>query len=88
MVFENQKLVFKADIVAETDDVIYLEGVYVSSEYRGQNVGSSCMAKLGAKLLSRVENICLLSNLEFKGAHRCFEKAGFSSDDECTTIFV
>jgi len=88
VVFEDQKLVFKADIVAETDDVIYLEGVYVSPEYRGQNVGSKCMAKLSSKLLSRVENICLLSNLEFKAAHRCFEKAGFSSTDECTTIFV
>lgn len=88
VVFEDHKLVFKADIVAETDDVIYLEGVYVSPEYRGRNIGSKCMSKLGANLLSRVENICLLSNLEFKAAHRCFEKAGFSSTDQCTTIFV
>ncbi|MDH3494368.1 MAG: GNAT family N-acetyltransferase [Acidobacteriota bacterium] len=88
VVFENNKLVFKADIAAETDDVIYLEGVYVSPEYRGRSVGSTCMSRLGSMLLSKVENICLLTNLEFKAAHRCFEKAGFNSTDECTTIFV
>ncbi len=88
VVFENNKLVFKADIVAETDDVIYLEGVYVSPEYRGQGVAASCLSKLNTSLLQRVENICLLSNLKFKSAHRCFEKAGFISNDSCKTIFV
>lgn len=88
VVFEDGKLVFKADIVAETDDVIYLEGIYVSEEYRGRGIGSSCLAKLSAKLVSRVDNICMLSNVEFKGAHKAFEKAGYKSTDECITLFV
>ncbi len=88
VVFEDGKLVFKADIVAETDDVIYLEGVYVSKEYRGKGIGSQCLSRLSTMLLSKADNICMLSNLEFKGAHRSFEKAGYKSTDECTTIFV
>lgn len=88
VVFEDGKLVFKADIVAETDNVIYLEGVYVAEDFRGQGVGSKCLSKLNSILLRRAENICLLSNLEFESAHRCFEKAGFSSTDSCTTLFV
>ena len=88
VVFENGKLVFKADIVAETLDVIYLEGIYVAPEYRGNGVGSSCLSKLGLQLLDRVENICLLSNVEFKGAHRSFAKAGFKNTDCTQTIFV
>ncbi len=88
VVFENGKLVFKADIVAETDDVIYLEGIYVAPEYRNQNVGSSCLSKLSLEFLERVENICMISNLKFKAAHRSYEKAGYSSNDNCTTIFV
>lgn len=88
VVFENGKLIFKADIVAETDNVIYLEGIYVSPEYRGQNVGSSCLAKLSLELLNRVEHICLLSNVEFKNAHASFIKAGFRNTDHCQTIFV
>jgi hypothetical protein len=87
-VFENDKLVFKADIIAETDEVIYLEGVYVGEEYRGKGVGPKCLAALTAKLLDRVSNICLLSNVDFKHAHRSFEKAGYKSTDKCVTLFV
>ena len=88
VVFENGKLVFKADIVAETSDVIYLEGIYVAPEYRGKDIGSDCLSKLGLELMGRVENVCLLSNIEFKGAHRSFVKAGFKNTDCCQTIFV
>lgn len=88
VVFENDKLVFKADVVAETSDAAYLEGIYVAPEYRGKSVGSSCLAQLGLQLLERTENVCLLSNAEFKSAHRSFEKAGFKNTDSCQTIFV
>jgi uncharacterized protein len=88
VVFEGDKLVFKADIVAETDDVIYLEGIYVSPDYRGQGVGSSCLSKLSLDLLNRVEHICLLSNVDFKGAHKSYLKAGYKNTDSSTTMFV
>lgn len=88
VVFDNGKLVFKADIIAETSDVVYLEGIYVAPEYRGQGVASSCLSALSLELLNRVQNICLLSNVEFKHAHRSFLKAGFKNTDCCQTIFV
>lgn len=88
VVFENGKLVFKADIVAETTEVAYLEGIYVAPEYRSQGVGSSCLSNLGLQLMERVENVCLLSNVEFKSAHKSFAKAGFVNSDRCQTIFV
>ena len=88
VVFDNGKLVFKADIVAETEDVIYLEGIYVAPEHRGQGIASSCLSKLSRKLVSRVQNICLLSNIEFKNAHRSFLKAGYKNTDRSQTIFV
>ena len=88
VVFENGKLIFKADIIAETSDVIYLEGIYVASEYRGQGVGSSCLAKLSLDLLGRVENICFLSNVEFTNAHQSYYTAGYKNTDSCITLFV
>lgn len=88
VVFENNKLVFKADIIAETTEVAYLEGIYVAPERRGQGIGSDCLAKLSLDLLNRVENICLLSNVEFKNAHQSYFKAGYKNTDCCTTIFV
>ena len=88
VVFENGKLIFKADIVAETAEVAYLEGIYVAPESRGKGIGASCLSKLGVQLLERVENVCLLSNVEMKIAHRSFAKAGFKNTDCCQTIFV
>jgi GNAT superfamily N-acetyltransferase len=88
VVFDGDKLVFKADIVAETDAVAYLEGVYVGPEYRGKGTGSKCLSALCLKLLNKVQNVCLLSNVEFKAAHRSFLKAGMRQTDACTTLFV
>jgi hypothetical protein len=88
VVVEDGKLLFKADIVAETSDVIYLEGIYVAPELRGQGVGSACLAQLTLGLLKRVQNVCLLSNIMFIEAHLSYLKAGFRNTDNCTTIFV
>lgn len=88
VIFEKGKLVFKADVIAETAETAYLEGVYVAPERRGQGLGSKCLAAVTVELLSRVNNVCLLSNRNLHSAHRTFEKAGFRSADECTTLFV
>lgn len=88
VVTDGDEVVFKADIIAETAEVIYLEGVWVNERYRGQGIGSECLAVLTLELLSRAAHVCMLSNVEFKGAHRSFEKAGYKNTDHCTTLFV
>lgn len=88
VVVEEGKLIFKADIVAETKETVYLEGVYVSPEFRGQGIGSGCLAELTLDILRRVPNVCLLSNINFIDAHLSYIRAGFRNTDFCTTIFV
>ena len=88
IVTQGDRLLFKADIIAKTDNTIYLEGVYVAPEDRGKGIGSECLASLTLKLLDRVEHISMLSNIEFPSAHRSFIKAGYRQTDHCTTLFV
>ncbi|MBK7933568.1 MAG: GNAT family N-acetyltransferase [Acidobacteria bacterium] len=88
VVFDGDNLVFKADIIAETSECIYLEGVYVGEEYRGQGIGSTCLSNLTLDLLGRTSNICMLSNVDFESAHKSYAKAGFKKTDECVTLFV
>jgi uncharacterized protein len=88
VVTEGDKVIFKADIIAETDSVIYLEGIWVAPEHRGNGFGSRCLSALSLELLNRVEHISLLSNVTMNSAHRSFAKAGFRRTDECTTLFV
>jgi len=85
---DGDKLVFKADIVAQTDETAYLEGIYTAPEYRGHGVAPRCLANLTVELMSRVSNVCMLSNVKFDAAHRSFEKAGYRSSDACTTLIV
>jgi GNAT superfamily N-acetyltransferase len=88
VVFEGEKLVFKADVIAETTETAYLEGIYVAPEHRGQGIGSMCLSELTLNLLNRVENVCLLSNVDFESAHKSYLKAGYKATDHCTTLFV
>lgn len=88
VVVENEKLLFKADIIAETSDIIYLEGIYVAPGYRGRGMGPRCLSKLSADLLKRAPNISLLSNITFTGSHRSYLKAGFRQTGACVTLFV
>ena len=85
---ENGKLVFKVDVMSETEDTVYLEGFYVAEEYRGREIGAKCLAKVSLELLDRVEHICGLSNAEFKSVHRSLGKAGYKNTDFCYTLFV
>jgi hypothetical protein len=86
-VFDNGRLIFKADIIAESDGIVYLEGVYVAPEMRGQGVGPACLSRLNQILLGRAEKVCMLSNEAFGNAHRSFQKAGYRITGRCTTLF-
>jgi GNAT superfamily N-acetyltransferase len=88
VVFEGETLVFKADVVAETPEVIYLEGIYVDSRKRGRGIAARCLSRLSRTLLEKVKYVCLLSNVESREAHRAYARAGFKSKDSCVTIFV
>lgn len=88
VVMDGDELIFKADIIAETPECIYLEGIYVSEKHRGKGIGSRCLASLTLDLLDRASNICMLSNVQMTNAHRSFMKAGYKRSDECVTLFV
>lgn len=88
VVFEDDKLVFKADIIAQTAEVKYLEGIYVNAENRGQGIAANCLSQLSRVLLEEARYVCLLSNIDFQQAHYAYRRAGFKSKDSCVTMFV
>ena len=88
VLIENGSLVFKADIVADTPDAIYLEGIYVNPEKRGQGYGLSCLKELSRSLLERTGSICLLVNERNRKAHIFYRRAGFRFRSRYTTIFI
>jgi predicted GNAT family acetyltransferase len=88
VLIEEDKLIFKADIISDTPEVVYLEGVYVHPEYRRQGHGSKCLTQLTRGLLNQTRSISLLVNQERQQAMEFFKKLGFVSRGLYDTIFL
>ena len=58
---EDNWLIFKADVVSQTPDATYLEGIYVNPEERGQGYGFQCLTQLCSIL--QQSSRCLLTAL-------------------------
>jgi uncharacterized protein len=82
------RLIFKADVVAETPEVVYLEGVYVDPLERGKRYGLRCLSQLCRGLLGRTQAICLLVNQSNLRAQEFYWRAGFATQSRYSTIFL
>jgi predicted GNAT family acetyltransferase len=85
---QDDRLVFKADIVAETPEVAYLEGVHVHAEERRKGYGLRCLTSLSSILLERCDSICLTINEKNKNALTFYEKAGYQFHSHYETIYL
>jgi uncharacterized protein len=85
---ENGKLLFKADIIADTPQVVYLEGIYVEPDERGKGYGSMCLAQLGRTLLRRTGSVCLTLNATKEKTKNFYTKAGFALRSYYDTIYL
>jgi predicted GNAT family acetyltransferase len=81
-------LIFKADIQSETQDITYLEGVWVNPQLRGRDVGLTCLKQLEQTLLERTSSVCLLVNEQNQEAQTFYRRAGYSLHAHYDTIFL
>lgn len=85
---EDGRIIFKADVISETPEVAFLEGVYVHPEARGRGYGFLCMAQLGRNLLlSRVSSICLVVNQTNTRAQALYNKSGYRLHSHYRTVY-
>jgi len=85
---EGGELIFKAEVISDTPEVVYLEGIWVNPRVRGQHVGLRCLSKLARNLLSHTLSLCLFVNAENRDAHKFYRKAGYKLRGVYDTIFV
>jgi predicted GNAT family acetyltransferase len=79
---------FKAEVVSQTPQVAYLEGVWVNPANRSQGLGTTCVLQLSKHLLSRSESVCLFVNADNTSAIRFYERLGFKDRESFDTIFA
>lgn len=82
------RLIFKADIFAETPEMTYLEGINVHAMERGHGYGTRCLAQLGQILLQRSQSICLLTNERREKLAEFYTKAGYQFRGVYDTIYL
>jgi len=80
--------IFKADIVGDTPEAIYLEGIHVAPEERLKGHGKRCLAHLSSRLLRRTKTICLTVNQRKADTVKFYVKAGFDFHSEYQTIYL
>ncbi len=85
---QGDRLIFKADVVAETPQVAYLEGVHIHAEERRKGYGLRCLANLSSMLLERTESISLTVNEKNKTAVKFYERAGYEFHSHYETIYM
>jgi Predicted acetyltransferase len=78
VLIKNGRLVFKTDIIADTPEAAYIEGVYVSPEERGKGIGRSCVNALGRVLLQHTKAIYLFVEQENTRTRSFYMNLGFS----------
>jgi predicted GNAT family acetyltransferase len=82
------RLDFKADVMAETPEAVYLEGIYVRPAARRAGLGRRCMMRLSRELLARSRAVCLLVNERNAEAQSFYRKIGFRFRGLYETIYL
>ena len=85
---DEGRLMFKAEVITDTQDVVYLEGVWVDPAERGKGYGLRCMSQLSRSLLMNTNAVCLLVNEKFQAAQLLYKKAGYKLIGYYDTIFL
>jgi ribosomal protein S18 acetylase RimI-like enzyme len=84
----NGLLVFKADVISKTPEVIYLEGIWLREDCRNKNLGKRLMSELLRRLLENTKSVCLLVNETNEWAQGFYRKCGFNFRATYETIFL
>ena len=87
-IVEDDRLVFKADVITDLPGVTYLEGVYVSPERRGNGFGTRCVRQLTNILLNRSKSVCVLVREQNSAAQNCYKNAGYAMREYYETLFL
>jgi uncharacterized protein len=85
---EGGRLIFKADILAETPEMIYLEGIWVNAQARGRRYGLRCISQLTRELLNRAPGVCVFASENNQAAHNFYRKAGYKLRDFYALAYV
>ncbi|MFN2532710.1 MAG: GNAT family N-acetyltransferase [Pyrinomonadaceae bacterium] len=85
---DDDALIFKAELISYTPEVIYLEGVWQAEDRRGSGIATDCLLALSRKLLTHAQSICVLVNEKNTKAISFYRNCGYLFRATYATIFL
>lgn len=86
---DHQRLIFKADVSAQSRYGAQISGVYTAPTMRGQGLGTRAMIDVCEALFRRgIPRVTLYVNQDNHAAHRVYDKVGFQHHCAYQTVFV
>jgi len=87
VVIENGRLIFKTDVIADTPQASYIEGVYVRPEERRKGLGCRYVTALGRILLERTNAIYLFVEDKDTRTKSFYSKLGFTVSGQYDLLY-
>ena len=87
VLLKNDRLVFKTDVIADTPEATYIEGVYVSPEQRGKGIGRTCVNALTQIFLQRTKAVYLFVEQENTRTQSFYMNLGFSTGGQFDLLY-
>lgn len=87
VVIENGRLIFKTDVIADTPQATYIEGVYIRPEERGKGLGRRYVTALGRILLERTNAIYLFVENEDTRTKSFYQNLGFTVSGQYDLLY-
>lgn len=85
---QEGKIVFKAELVCESPEAVYLEGIWTHPEYRNQGIATSCLTELTHRFLLQNKVIGILIEPHEEAAMRVYEYVGFVYEEGYQARFL
>jgi uncharacterized protein len=87
VLIEDEQLIFKTDIIADTPQANYIEGVYVRPADRGKGLGRRYLSELGRILLKRTQALYLFVENESTQTKSFYLSLGFNVAGEYDLLY-
>ncbi len=85
---KDGKIVFKAELVCESSEAVYLEGIWTHPEYRNQGIGTACMIEFANRFMLQKKMIGILVEPHEEAAMRIYERVGFVYEEGYQACFL
>lgn len=82
------QLIFKTDIVSETPEAVYIEGLWINPEHRGRRLGTACMRGFCRRVLNGSNAVCGFVGADNAAAQSLYSRSGFKFQEKYSKYYA